>query len=76
MSRLQEARRRNALKAFELAAAVGIHPTMLSNIEHRRYVARPDTRSKLAVLLEERENRLFESSGLARGVHWTSNKGR
>jgi transcriptional regulator with XRE-family HTH domain len=66
MSRLAEQRRFKGVKGVELAQSIGIHPTALSNAEHRRLILREDRRAKIAEVLELPESKLFNADGLAR----------
>lgn len=68
-SKIQEVRREMGLSGYELAKRIGVHPSNISKIEHRREV--PGERAKAALLQELNlsEHEAFDAeSGLASKV--------
>jgi transcriptional regulator with XRE-family HTH domain len=65
MTKLQEARKKQGLKAIDVCCGVRLHPATISAIENRRQVPCAATRAKLCGFLGIREGDAFDSNGLA-----------
>jgi transcriptional regulator with XRE-family HTH domain len=66
MSKLRDVRRHRGFRALEVAKAVGISGPVLSVIENRVYVAKPEVREKLANFFDLPITKLFQVDGLTR----------